>query len=219
MLMLFVAVLRVLLSDMKRIVFLLSVVSLFSACERKEPETSEVKSDPLQQIGSGDLSSVVRVVGMNFVQPDDGDANGLRPSGFSLLRPDGFLDTALLEEIKVKEAILSRDQIARLKTAVYEETEVFSAAACYDPHHIFIFYDGEDQIVNVVEVCFSCTSLQAFPELGESQWRRHDFRALLTLCEEIGILSGVEVDQYRILWDEPVVSVGPSPHFANPPLV
>lgn len=104
---------------------------------------------------------------------------------------------------KRNEAILKPDQVSRLVDAVYGSHEKTGPAACYDPHHIFLFYDTADVLIHVVEVCFSCTNLNSQPQIEESQWGRHDFRELARLCDEVGIgmNSGTAEDQIRF-WDE-----------------
>ena len=149
------------------------------------------------------LEDATRVVGFRFVLPGEGNTNLPRQSGFSLMTQSGDLDLKLLDELKVKEAILTDEQRDRLVAAVYGDHPVTSSAACHDPHHIFIFYDESDRITNVVEICFACLSIRTHPGLEESQWRHHDFRSLARLCDEIeiGMTSGTAEEKIQF-WDE-----------------
>jgi len=65
--------------------------------------------------------------------------------------------------------------------------EAIHPAACYDPHHVFLFYSGEGTIVAAVEVCFSCTGICTMPGISEARWYRHDFAALARLTDELGL--------------------------------
>ncbi len=76
-------------------------------------------------------------------------------------------------------------------------------AACYDPHHIFVFYSGDGKAVAAVEVCFGCTRVSALPELTEPMWYRHDFSALAHLSDELGLWFGTRtVKEWEALQGE-----------------
>jgi hypothetical protein len=98
----------------------------------------------------------------------------------------GTVDAALLERQVVKSAQLSPEQIRKLTIAINAK-QATSPAACYDPHHIFVFYSDTGVIVAAVEFCFSCTGVSASPDIAEPRWYRHDFIALAKLTEELGL--------------------------------
>jgi hypothetical protein len=143
-----------------------------------------------------------RVVGYRFALPGEGSGLPME-SGFSLITRDGRLDIAVLKNLKLAQATLTPDQVSRLVDSVYGPHSETGPAACYDPHHIFLFYDAADVLINVVEVCFGCTNLNAQPQIEEPQWYRHDFRELARICDEagIGMSLGTAEDQIRF-WDE-----------------
>lgn len=125
-----------------------------------------------------------KVIGYRFRIPGE-DSKEAVPSGFSLLKK-GSVDTALLERLAVKSVELRPEQIRKLTTAVNAK-EATSPAACYDPHHIFVFYSDTGAIVAAVEICFSCTGVSAIPGIAEPRWYRHDFLALAKLTDELGL--------------------------------
>jgi len=128
-----------------------------------------------------------KVVGYRFRIPGE-DSKEAVPSGFSLLRK-GVLDSALLEKQKTKTVDLKMEDVHKLTSAINAK-EAVSPAACYDPHHIFVFYSDTGAVVAAIEVCFGCTGVSALPEVAEPRWYRHDFIALAKLTDGLG------------LWDE-----------------
>jgi len=163
--------------------FIVCLILVTSCKTQPKPKTTvNIRNSPVSRESLGSA----KIVAYRFALPGDGSEQPVE-SGFSLFNEEGQLNLEQLEKLKVKEAILNSDQTEKFLDAVYSEEERTSAAACYDPHHIFLFYDDSDTLINVVEICFSCYNLHAFPILEESIWRKHDFRALALLCEEIGI--------------------------------
>ncbi|SKB02091.1 hypothetical protein SAMN02745166_03539 [Prosthecobacter debontii] len=128
-----------------------------------------------------------KVVGYRFRIPSE-DSKRPIPSGFTLLR-SGRLDSALLERQKTKAADLKPEDIHTLTSAINAK-EVVSPTACYDPHHIFVFYSDTGVVVAAIEVCFGCTGVSALPDVAEPRWYCHDFIALAKLTSRLG------------LWDE-----------------
>ncbi len=174
---------------------------LFAGCEERAAVDAPISIQE-SSISKSSLKAA-RVVAYRFALPVEGSAELPRESGFSLINRDGSFDLAALKHLQLAEATLMPDQVSRLVDAVYDSHDVTGAAACYDPHHIFLFYDTNDVLINVVEVCFGCTNLHAQPQIEKPQWCRHDFRELARICEEagIGMTSGSAEDQIR-LWDE-----------------
>lgn len=150
-----------------------------------------------------DPANAGKVVGYRFALPGDDRPDLPVPSGFSLLNEAGEVDFALLEKLKQSEAVLSPGQAQTLNDAVHGDNPEWIGAACYDPHHIFISYDGSARVTGVVEVCFSCTKVRTYPDLAKARWWRHDFRELARLCDEIGIgLTSGTANEMIELWDE-----------------
>jgi hypothetical protein len=97
------------------------------------------------------------------------------------------VDIEQLETLAVKSAELNKDQVAVLLKATFSRTHRAGTAACYDPHHIFIFYSKDERVVGAIEVCFSCTGISTFPDTPKSYWYRHNFVALAHLADELGL--------------------------------
>ena len=141
-----------------------------------------------------------KVVGFRFRLPSDG-SQGPVPSGFSLLK-NGAVDAAQLEKLKQKSAELTPAQTSKLLAATNGK-EIIHPAACYDPHHLFLFYSGEETIVAAVEVCFNCTGIYATPGISKARWYRHDFAALARLADELSLWQeGRTVDE----WEKAILS-------------
>ncbi len=138
---------------------------------------------------------VARVVGYRFRLPSDGSTEPVK-SGFTLLR-GAALDTKTLAELSVKSVELTEPQVKRLLNASFCMDKRMSPAACYDPHHIFVFYSVDGKPLNAIEVCFSCTGVAMLPNAGEPYWRRHDFAALARLTDELGLwMESRTVEKY-----------------------
>ena len=144
-----------------------------------------------------------KVIGYRFKLPsDDAKDSGPVPSGFSLLNKSG-VDTKQLAELTVKSVELTKQQIADLLRATFNPTHRVNPAACYDPHHIFIFYSDDGTALSAIEVCFSCTGIATTPDTPKSKWYRHDFVALARLTDALGLwLEHRTVAQYEALRKE-----------------
>ena len=125
-----------------------------------------------------------KAVGYRFKLPGE-DSNGHIEETFSLIRK-GVVDTARLEQLKVKETELSPEQIKRLTTTLNAKKEV-RPSACYSPHHIFIFYSAEGKSVAAVEVCFLCSQVSTLPFKTEQMGYYHDFIGLARLTDQLGL--------------------------------
>jgi hypothetical protein len=192
---------------MKSFLFATLGALLLCGCEKREVTTAEVVTVETVPILSSvpsmaDLKAA-RVFAYRFALPNDGPADLPMESGFSLITLEGGLDVATLEKLKIAEATLTQGQVLRLVDAVYGRHKKFGPAACYTPHHLFLFHDSAGRLIQAIEVCFGCINLHAQPDVGEPQWARHDFRELARLCDEIGIgmVSGTAEQQIRV-WDE-----------------
>lgn len=187
---------------MKQLVILILCSALIVGCGKQEAAKEQPAAIKESEITPANLKKA-RVVAYRFALPGDGESELPVESGFSLIDRNGRVDLATLDKLKQAKATLPPGQVHRLVDAVYGRNEKTGAAACYDPHHIFLFYDDSDSLINVVEICFSCTNLHAEPQIEELQWWRHDFRELARICDEVGIgmASGSAEDMIR-LWDE-----------------
>ncbi len=138
-----------------------------------------------------------RVVGYRFKLPGE-EAQKPPEGGFSLLRGSS-VDMARLKQAAIKSAKLSAAQIKKLTEGVFSKTKRLTPAACYEPHHLFLFLDKKDGVTHSIEICFACTSVRTLPEIKKSQWFRHDFPALARLCHELGLWPDSEEPLDRFL--------------------
>ncbi len=125
-----------------------------------------------------------KVIGYRFRLPSE-DSKEPVPSGFSLLR-NAKLDEKQLVKLQHLSAELTAAQVKKLADAMLSP-KITTPAACYDPHHIFVFYDEMGKMTGAVEICFSCTGIIVLPELSEAQWYRQDYVALARLTDELGL--------------------------------
>ena len=113
---------------------------------------------------------------------DSGDGH------FSLIK-EGQLDTDRLAQITTGSATLTPEQVTKLTSALYTEQR-YGFVACYDPHHLFVFYSDSGAVVAAIEICFKCRGLAAFPRMPESFSRHHDLIALARLVDSLGLWQG-----------------------------
>jgi hypothetical protein len=159
---------------------------LFVSCKKHEEQHAPIVIQ--ESVIAMDALKAAKVVAYRFAIPGEGDTESPQETGFSLISQEGVLDFALLNKLEQAKATLTSEQVNRLVDAVYDgRHKETGPAACYDPHHVFLFYNSDNVVINVVEVCFGCINLRGQPQIGEEQWYRHDFRELARICDESGI--------------------------------
>jgi hypothetical protein len=152
-----------------------------------------------------DHSAVARVEAIRFKLPEMTLKNGekVEMEDFTFLNGGHNVDLTRLEELSVKKAELTPAQIETLIQAVYGKNKKMPSAACYSPHHLFLFYDVSGKLINSVELCLSCAGVVTSPELPEKYWSRHDYRKLAKLCVECGIgLHDTTLKQFNKMMDK-----------------
>lgn len=170
----------------------LAFALVLSACSEKEPPPAAGPEIRHEISGTWPPAGYVKVVGHRFKSEN--------PEGFSFLA-ESAVDLTRLDELSAASAELTPSQIQELLEATFPPEPGLPAAACYDPHHIFLFEDAAGKVTHAIEICFSCTNLHALPDLGEHQWQHHDFRRLYRLCEDLG-LTDQPASVYFQVWDE-----------------
>ena len=136
------------------------------------------------------VPSFTKVIGFRFQEPEGHDDR----DEFSLL-DDNLYKRADLNGCAVAGKALTNEQVDQLLAAAFTEKVLDGGAACYGPHHIFIFYADNDRIVGAIEVCFGCNNMAQLPATGktyEQMLGHHDFIALARLSAELGIWGGSE---------------------------
>jgi hypothetical protein len=171
-------------------VILLILVVISTTVLRSSGNPQETPAKP---VATWPASGYTRVVAYRFKFP---------PTEYFSLIEKSSVNMEQLKKLAVKSAVLNEAQTKKLLDATFSPKRMTSAA-CYEPHHIFVFYDKNDKVTHAIEVCFDCTSVHATPDLTKSQQYRHDFRALALLCDELGVwLLGNTTKQYFQIWDE-----------------
>ena len=100
---------------MARLFQILFIAFITCGCDRNGSSPPEVSDT--ETLGS-------KVIGYRFSIPGDDKPNMVKESVFSLINRSGDLDQNLLRDLKVKEALLTDDQVERLGKAVYGEHPV-----------------------------------------------------------------------------------------------
>lgn len=167
-------------------------VLLLLACAEKKASPSPAPDIRHEISTTWPATGFTKVVGHRFKSDN--------PEGFSFLT-DSAVELTRLAELSAASAELNPAQIQELLDATFQPKPGLSAAACYDPHHIFLFQDAAGQVTHAIEICFSCTNLHALPDLGEHQWQHHDFRRLFRLCEDLGLTDQPSSEYFQV-WDE-----------------
>ena len=65
---------------------------------------------------------------------------------------------------------LNSAQSITLKNAVMLEHEEEPAAACFHPHHAFLFFDSSGNVVDSIDLCFLCNTRKAGPQGFAVNW-------------------------------------------------
>jgi hypothetical protein len=81
---------------------------------------------------------------------------------------------------------LDSEQIERLFTATFAPKGDTGAGACYQPHHIFVFYGSDGVATQAIEVCFGCRNIIVAPEPADGT-PSASLRELATLCSDLGL--------------------------------
>ena len=172
---------------------------LLQGCEKNEP-ISQVPSTPTppqlsnELKGSWPITSSAKVTGYRFRADSVEEFT-------NLVHDQNRIDLGELAKRTEASAELQQTDVAELLEATFQKEEGLSAAACYDPHHLFVFQNEAGEITHAIEICFGCTNLSTLPSLEENQWQRHDFRRLYKLCEALGLAEGSS-DEYFKVWDQ-----------------
>ena len=170
----------------------LALASLLFACSEKKPSPVHLPEIRHEISGTWPPTGFTKVVGHRFKSDN--------PEGFSFLR-DSAVELTHLAEFSAASAELTQAQIQELLEATFQAEPGLAAAACYDPHHLFLFEDAAGKVTHAIEICFECTNISALPALGDQQWQHHDFRRLYQLCEDLGLTDQPSSEYFRI-WDD-----------------
>ncbi|MEM7698809.1 MAG: hypothetical protein AAF236_10430 [Verrucomicrobiota bacterium] len=98
-----------------------------------------------------------------------------------ILDQDGNLNPTRLPKDGV---VLTDAQITALEAAVTGEHPDHPVAACFYPHHAFIFYGETGEIIGHINICFLCSNYSGDPPGFASNW---NLAALRDIFDDIGM--------------------------------
>ncbi len=134
------------------------------------------------------------------------------PRGSSISFPDGSLHQGVIRATTVR---LTGDQTKILMEMLNKDVEqVRREVDCYDPHHAFVFYDGDWKVLASIDICFMCSDYAARP-VGASE--RINLRALSAFCRDLGLPLLKTSEAYSQLYqqEQPRPSPGKKPQTAH----
>lgn len=160
------------------ILFLIGVVTL-SFASPSSPWSDSVPQD-------WKCGSEMKVRGYRF-----------RSNGELTLLNEQGVNLKALGQVKAAQAELNPADVVTLLNSVFSTGDPQPIYACYNPHHIFVFYDKEGKATRAIEVCFECRAIDARPGIPENRQRIHDLAGLAKLCKKLGLWDpDLSLDQY-----------------------
>jgi hypothetical protein len=97
--------------------------------------------------------------------------------------------------------LLNADQERRLISAVTANVDPYEVFGCFEPRHVFIFYDSFDKPVAELDICFDCLVTVERPAIDGPS----DFPSLADLVNDLGFPigpRGVDAKAFRKAFDE-----------------
>lgn len=92
-----------------------------------------------------------------------------------------------LAKLKTKEVVLEEGDVDLLLNAVFNSKLRFGLTACYNPHHVFVFFK-DDRPIAAIEICFSCDNIGFSPEKDTDF--HFDLEVLARLSVKLGLGLG-----------------------------
>ncbi|HEY1083332.1 MAG TPA: hypothetical protein VGE29_13780 [Prosthecobacter sp.] len=124
--------------------------------------------------------------------------------------PDSFLDPEKVicqEQVSARTIGMKRlppEAGQRILDATFSRTASNPLSACYDPHHLFVFYAGNGHPLAAVELCLTCGGVDISPSDRDrdvllSISSSADLNALAKVLEEAGLplTPFKSLDEYR----------------------
>ena len=99
----------------------------------------------------------------------------------SIITPKGNLNSTRLPEVGIP---LNKEQEGKLQAAVTGTHLSHPVAACFYPHHAFVFFDDSGKIIGHVDICFICSNYRGSPTGFADRW---DLESLEQLVLDLGM--------------------------------
>ena len=116
-----------------------------------------------------------------------------------ILRGPNIVDFAALSTRTLASKTLSHVEGKRVISSTIGSDADHPMMDCYDPHHIFVFYNNEGLPISAIEVCFRCSRVKLSPNII-AIYGRHSSVDFPTLAK-IVIDSGLAIPPYENLED------------------
>ncbi|WP_345738679.1 hypothetical protein [Prosthecobacter algae] len=174
---------------------LIVIVALFSSCskpaieEQRSPTTHPEEFTPLLRAG-WPPEGRARVVGYRYDIPSGSYSADLlyHKSGSDQYR----LHHTKLVELARASKDLTVQQTNRLLKATFNSEGHTGFGACYQPHHLFVFYAPDGSVSQAIEICFECRMITVAPVPSGGHQPRANLKELAVLCSELGLWSASE---------------------------
>lgn len=174
---------------------LIVFVALFTSCSKpaieahRSPTTHPEEFTPLLRAGCPPQEPT-RVVGYRFDIPDG-------TNSAELLYHEPGSDQYQLHHTKLialtrASKDLTVQQANRLLTATFSSEGHTGMGACYQPHHLFVFYSPDGSVSQAIEICFGCRMITVAPVPSDSPQPTANLKELAVLCSELGLWSANE---------------------------
>jgi len=137
--------------------------------------------------------------------PDDRDARPVPPKAdkdpfgddktripLEFINDRNIVDVAALSTRIVKSGVLTNEAAVEVIRGSTQGTKRHPVMACYEPHHIFVFFDYDGDPVAAIEVCFSCNRVKMTPEIrvggrAFGSFETADLAGLAKIATEAGL--------------------------------
>lgn len=93
-----------------------------------------------------------------------------------IVNQDGSLNPTRIPEDGIR---LTEAQVKRLEAAVTGSHPAHPVAACFYPHHAFVFFNGSKEIVGHINICFLCSNYTGQPAGYAVLWNLSELKELI----------------------------------------
>ncbi|GAA5495918.1 hypothetical protein Rhal01_02099 [Rubritalea halochordaticola] len=161
---------------MKNLLSIFILLSILSTTSYSEEKYTEVTRDKVPQGKVVEHTNwpgkYTKIIAVTY----DYSVGKREENSFSTVAKDGKLHKGIYRTSKP----LTEEQTKKLFSCITGKHKPLLAAACFEPHHGFIFYDKANKIVAHISICFMCHNHSFSPE-GElsDHWDRQELKKLL----------------------------------------
>ncbi|MFT3992285.1 MAG: hypothetical protein QM680_12835 [Luteolibacter sp.] len=110
-----------------------------------------------------------------------------------------IIDIAAPSTRIVKSSILSHESAKSVASSVLSGSKSYLIKDCYNPHHLFVFYDPAGKPTAAIEVCFSCCRVKTMPEIRTMDQSNTLETADLARLAQIVSEAGLDLDTEHTL--------------------